>query len=102
VARSTTVDHDDPRSILHFSAPPSRSIFLDHQPVSVLMTVTPHTPGMREHLCREIGGIHLTARGESWPLKPGAVLVFRGDQKHSHTNPGGETAVAYSVVAFHG
>ncbi|HSB60948.1 MAG TPA: DNA-binding protein, partial [Vicinamibacteria bacterium] len=31
-------------------------------------------------------------------LGPGDVLVFRGDQRHSYTNPGARPAVGYSVV----
>jgi hypothetical protein len=27
-------------------------------------------------------------------------VTFRGDQRHSYHNPGGATAIAYSVIAF--
>jgi hypothetical protein len=36
--------------------------------------------------------------GEQWSVGPGDVLVFRGDRRHSYTNPGAATAVGYSVV----
>jgi hypothetical protein len=33
-------------------------------------------------------------------VKPGDVLVFRGDQKHGYRNTETQTAVAYSVVVL--
>ena len=62
------------------------------------MVGVPHTPGTREYLTCESGAIILVAAGERWELGPGDVVVFRGDQRHSYGNPGGRTAVAYSVV----
>lgn len=64
------------------------------------MTGIPHTPGTREYLCCERGEVLLTASGESWTLKEGDVVVFRGDQKHSYRNPGRKKATAFSVVAL--
>ncbi len=64
------------------------------------MTGVPHTPGTREYLTCERGTVELAAAGEVWTLKPGDVLVFRGDQKHGYRNPGAEPAIAYSVVCF--
>ena len=64
------------------------------------MSGVPHTPGTREYLCCERGSIQLSASGEEWTLKPGHVLVFRGDQKHGYRNLGRETAVASGVVAL--
>jgi transcriptional regulator with XRE-family HTH domain len=64
------------------------------------MTGVPHTPGTREYLTCERGVVELAAAGEVWTLRPGDVLVFRGDQKHGYRNPTGEPAVAYSVVCF--
>jgi transcriptional regulator with XRE-family HTH domain len=58
----------------------------------------PHTPGTREYLTCEAGEIELVASGESWRVAPGDVVVFRGDQRHSYTNHGKQTAVGYSVV----
>ena len=58
----------------------------------------PHTPGTREYLTCEAGEMVLHAAGERWRLGPGDVLVFRGDQRHSYANPGGRTAIGYSVV----
>lgn len=62
------------------------------------MVGVPHTPGTREYLTCEKGSIVLVAAAEKWQLGEGDVVVFRGDQKHSYTNAGEKTAVAYSVV----
>jgi transcriptional regulator with XRE-family HTH domain len=64
------------------------------------MTGVPHTPGTREYLTCERGCVELSASGQSWQLRPGDVVVFRGDQKHSYRNPAREPAVAYSVVVL--
>jgi transcriptional regulator with XRE-family HTH domain len=64
------------------------------------MTGVPHTPGTREYLTCERGLVELTESSQSWTLSPGDVVVFRGDQKHGYRNPGGTTAIAYSVVAL--
>jgi transcriptional regulator with XRE-family HTH domain len=64
------------------------------------MTGTPHTPGTREYLTCESGTVELIASGTAYRLDPGDVVVFRGDQKHSYTNPGRTKAVAYSVVSL--
>jgi transcriptional regulator with XRE-family HTH domain len=68
-------------------------------PRSTLVGV-PHTPGTREYLTCERGQIVLVAAGERWTLEPGDVVAFRGDQKHSYTNPGAPTAIGYSVVVL--
>ncbi len=60
----------------------------------------PHRAGTREYLTCESGRITLIAAGESWELKPGDVLVFRGDQRHSYRNTGEGKAVGYSTVLF--
>lgn len=62
------------------------------------LTGIPHTPGTREYLICEAGEIILVAAGEKWKLGPGDVVVFRGDQRHSYTNPGERTAVGYSTI----
>ncbi len=62
------------------------------------MTGVPHTPGTREYLTCESGAIVLVAAGETWTLAPGDLVAFRGDQRHSYTNPGDRVAVGYSVV----
>ncbi|MFI5308786.1 MAG: helix-turn-helix domain-containing protein [Polyangiales bacterium] len=62
------------------------------------LTGVPHTPGTREYLTCEAGEITLVASGESWQLAPGDVVVFRGDQRHSYSNPGRTSAIGYSVV----
>lgn len=64
------------------------------------MSGVPHTPGTREYLTCEIGEVELTAAGTSWRLRPGELVVFRGDQKHGYRNAGRGRTVAYSVVAF--
>ncbi len=58
----------------------------------------PHMPGTREYFTCESGEVTLAVAGEQWRVGPGDVLVFRGDQRHSYTNPGRVTAVGYSVV----
>jgi len=67
-------------------------------PSGARMVGVPHTAGTREYLTCEAGHIELIAGGETWALKPGDVLVFRGDQRHSYHNPGPGAAVAYSAV----
>jgi transcriptional regulator with XRE-family HTH domain len=62
------------------------------------MTGVPHMPGTREYLTCESGRIRLAVAGEQWTLDPGDVVVFRGDQRHSYSNPGRRGAVGYSVV----
>jgi transcriptional regulator with XRE-family HTH domain len=69
-------------------------------PVGASMTGVPHTPGTREYLTCETGDVQLSAAGENWRLRPGELVVFRGDQRHSYKNLGSAPAVAYSVVAF--
>jgi quercetin dioxygenase-like cupin family protein len=64
------------------------------------MIGVPHTPGTREYLTCESGTLVLTAAGESWSLKPGDVVSFRGDQRHGYANPGSRVAVGYSVVVL--
>ena len=54
----------------------------------------PHMPGTREYFTCEKGQVVLAVAGQQWRLAPGDVLVFRGDQRHSYTNPGAETAAA--------
>lgn len=60
----------------------------------------PHMPGTREYLTCESGEIVLAVAGEQWRLRPGDVVAFRGDQRHSYTNPGTREAVGYSVVVL--
>jgi transcriptional regulator with XRE-family HTH domain len=64
------------------------------------MPGVPHTPGTREYLTCESGTIVLVAAGETWRLSPGDVVSFRGDQRHSYSNPGRVGAVGYSVVVL--
>jgi len=64
------------------------------------ITGVPHMPGTREYLTCEAGEIVLAVAGEQWRLQPGDVVTFRGDQRHSYTNPGAREAVGYSVVVL--
>ncbi len=64
------------------------------------MTGIPHTPGTREYLACEEGEIVLAVAGERFTLRPGDVVAFRGDQRHSYHNLGARPAVGYSVVVL--
>jgi len=64
------------------------------------MTGIPHTPGTREYLMCEEGAIELVAAGERYTLAAGDVVSFRGDQRHSYSNPGKVRVVGYSVVVI--
>ncbi len=64
------------------------------------MTGVPHTPGTREDLTCESGELLLIVGGERFPLEPGDVAVFRGDQRHSYHNTGRRPAVGCSVVVL--
>ncbi len=67
-------------------------------PPGARMVGVPHLEGTREYLTCESGEIELVVTGETYRLQEGDVVVFRGDQRHSYTNPGGRLAVGYSVV----
>jgi len=69
-------------------------------PPNARMAGVPHTPGTREYLTCERGSVELAVSGERYTLAEGDVVTFRGDQRHGYHNPGGVTAVAYSVIAF--
>jgi transcriptional regulator with XRE-family HTH domain len=62
------------------------------------MTGIPHTPGTREYLTCESGEVELVVGGQRWVLRPGDVVSFPGDQRHSYANPTRSTSVGYSVV----
>ncbi len=64
------------------------------------MTGVPHRLGTREYLACESGNVVLMVSGEKYELSPGDVVVFRGDQKHSYSNRGTKTAVAYSAIVL--
>lgn len=64
------------------------------------MIGVPHTPGTREYLACESGTMTLVASGEEYTLESGDVVAFRGDQRHSYSNPGTKPAVAYSFVVI--
>lgn len=67
-------------------------------PVGESLTGIPHRSGTREYLTCERGALRLHVEGESWELKEGDVVVFRGDQKHSYYNIGKGVAIGYSVI----
>jgi transcriptional regulator with XRE-family HTH domain len=77
---------------------PGMSIERMTLPPRARMSGVPHMPGTREYLTAEAGEIQLVVSGERFLLRPGDVVVFRGDQSHSYRNPGARTAVGYSVV----
>jgi XRE family transcriptional regulator, regulator of sulfur utilization len=62
------------------------------------LTGIPHTAGTREYLTCESGEITLVVGGQEWLLRPGDVISFRADQRHSYANPTRSTSVGYSVV----
>jgi XRE family transcriptional regulator, regulator of sulfur utilization len=71
-------------------------------PAGSRMVGVPHNPGTREYLTCERGTLSLFVAGERWTLAPGDVVTFRGDQRHSYANEGGDGAIGYSVVFFSG
>jgi transcriptional regulator with XRE-family HTH domain len=79
---------------------PGMSIERLELPPRARMAGVPHTPGTREYLTCETGELELVAAGESWRLREGDVVAFRGDQRHSYANVGPGTAVGYSVVVL--
>ncbi len=85
------------RKLLPDSIPGVEIDRFDLPPKSHMIGV-PHTPGTREYLTCEKGTIVLVAASEKYELGEGDVVVFRGDQRHSYTNAGDKTAIAYSVV----
>ncbi|HET9930493.1 MAG TPA: XRE family transcriptional regulator [Polyangiaceae bacterium] len=67
-------------------------------PPGARLTGVPHTFGSREYLSCESGEIELVAGGTRFTLKPGDVVVFRGDQRHSYANLERSQAIGFSVV----
>ena len=67
-------------------------------PPGARMNGIPHTPGTTEYLTCETGKLVLVASGEQFTLVAGDLVVFRGDQRHSYSNPGDKIAIGYSVV----
>jgi quercetin dioxygenase-like cupin family protein len=62
------------------------------------VTGAPHTPGSREYLICETGGIVLTTEAQRWEMGPGDVVVYRGDQGHGYNNPHDVPAVAFTLI----
>ena len=69
-------------------------------PPGARMAGVPHTPGTREYLTCERGIVELAVGGERYRLAEGDVVSFRGDQRHGYHNPGTQTSIAYSAIAF--
>jgi transcriptional regulator with XRE-family HTH domain len=61
-------------------------------------TGVPHKIGTREYLAVLKGEVFMAVEGETWTLKEGDVLVFRGDQRHGYKNPSRSHALAISVI----
>lgn len=85
------------RQLLPDPIPGSEIARMEFAPLARL-TGIPHTPGTREYLTCESGEIALVVGGESFHLRPGDVVTFRADQRHSYSNPSRTPAVGYSVV----
>jgi quercetin dioxygenase-like cupin family protein len=85
------------RQLLPDPIPGSEIGRMEFAPLAQL-TGVPHTPGTREYLTCESGEIALVVGGESFHLRPGDVVSFRADQRHSYSNPARTPAVGYSVV----
>jgi transcriptional regulator with XRE-family HTH domain len=81
---------------------PIPGMLIDHMeiPPGGRIPGVPHMPGTREYFTCESGLVTVAVGGEAWPVSPGDVLVFRGDQRHSYANRGRTAAVGYSVVLF--
>lgn len=67
-------------------------------PPGARMAGVPHLEGTREYLMCEKGEMELVVTGETYRLREGDVVAFRGDQRHAYANPGRTPAVGYSVV----
>ena len=89
-----------PITIAHLLPDHIPGVMIDRMelPPKSAMAGVPHTDGTREYLTCETGELGLTVAGEKWTLRPGDVVVFRGDQKHGYSNAGSKTAVGYSVI----
>jgi transcriptional regulator with XRE-family HTH domain len=85
------------RQLLPDPIPGSEIARMEFAPLARL-TGIPHTPGTREYLTCESGEIVLVVGGETFRLRPGDVVSFRADQRHSYSNPGRAASVGYSVV----
>src|SRR4051812_2630523 len=85
------------RQLLPDPIPGSEIARMEFAPLARL-TGVPHTPGTREYLTCESGEIVLVVGGETFQLRPGDVVSFRADQRHSYSNPARAAAVGYSVV----
>lgn len=60
----------------------------------------PHVAHTKEYLTCIAGHIRISVAGEAFELKPGDVLAFPGDEKHSYSNVGHDPAICISVVAL--
>jgi transcriptional regulator with XRE-family HTH domain len=69
-------------------------------PMGIRLLGTPHSAGTREYLACESGELEVEASGHHLRLSAGDVAAFSGDQRHTYTNRGRKSAVAYSVVVL--
>jgi transcriptional regulator with XRE-family HTH domain len=60
----------------------------------------PHVANTKEYLTVIQGNLRISVAGEQYELKPGDVLAFPGDQKHSYCNTGTGLAICISVVVL--
>lgn len=68
-------------------------------PAGQTLVGVPHTIGTREYLVLLAGTLEVVFDQEVHVLEVGDVIVFRGHQKHSYTNPARRVARAVSVIA---
>ncbi|HEY7954318.1 MAG TPA: XRE family transcriptional regulator [Polyangia bacterium] len=99
-AGALPVKNRGPVTIAHLLPDHIPGVMIDRMevPPRCAFSGVPHTDGTREYLTCERGELQLTVAGEEWTLRPGDVVVFRGDQRHGYANAGAKTAVGYSVV----
>ncbi|MGE0171252.1 MAG: helix-turn-helix domain-containing protein [Oligoflexales bacterium] len=58
----------------------------------------PHVVGTKEYMVGLEGEIMVHVAGQEFLVRPGDVLAFPGDQRHSYRNAGKQKAAALSVV----
>lgn len=62
---------------------------------------SPHVSSTKEYLYCHQGEVILTIENESYHLKKGDLIAFKGDVKHSYENPSqSQKSTCFSVVSF--
>jgi len=69
-------------------------------PVGADFVGIPHMRGSRKYVVCERGEMTLSFDGDRYTMAEGDLLVFRGDQRHSYTNVGAGSAVAFGIVTL--